>query len=57
MKLPKLHIHQITRQLKARSDSLQDIRIATQEDNDLALHKHTIMSGWPSTTREVPSKI
>ena len=32
IKLPKLHIHQIISQLHARSDSLQDLRIATQED-------------------------
>ena len=57
IKLPKLHIHQVTSQLNARSDSLQDIRIATQEDDKLVLLKHTIMSGWPSIIREVPSKI
>ena len=55
--LPKLHIHQITSQLHARSDSLQDLRIATQEDDELSLLKHTITNGWPSTIREVPSKI
>ena len=57
IKLPKLHIHQITNQLHARSDSLQDLRIATQEDGDLAFLKHTIMTAWPSTIREVPSDI
>ena len=55
--LPKLHLHQITDQLNARSNSLQNIRIAVQEDDELALLKHTIMSGWPSTIREVPSEI
>ena len=57
IKLPKLHIHQITSQLNARSDSLQDIRITTQEDDDLDLLKHTIMRGWPSIIEVVPSKI
>ena len=57
IKLPTLYMHQITSQLNARSDSLQDIRIATQEDDELDLLKHTIMSGWPSTIREVPSEI
>ena len=57
IKLPKLHIHQITSQMNARSDSLNDIRIATQEDDELALLKHTIMHGWSSTIREVPSEI
>ena len=55
--LPKHHIHQITSQLHARSDSLQDLRFATQVDDELALLKHTIMIGWPSTIREVPSEI
>ena len=38
-----------------RSDSLQQIRITTQEDDELALLKHTITQGWPSTIKEVPS--
>ena len=33
------------------------MRIATQEDDELALLKHTIIHGWPSTIREVPSKV
>ena len=57
IKLPKLHIFQITSQLHARSDSLQDLRIATQEDDELALLKHSITTGWPSTIGEVPSEI
>ena len=57
IKLSKLHIHHITNQLHARSDNLQDIRLATQEDDELALLKHTIMTEWPSTIREVPSVI
>ena len=43
-KLPKCH--QITSHLNARSDSLQEIRIAMQEDDQLALLKHTITHGW-----------
>ena len=57
IKLPMLNIHQITSQLNAKSDSLNQMRIATQEDNALALFKHTITHGWPSTITEVPSKI
>ena len=57
IKLPKLHIHQIISNLNARNDSLNDIRIATQEEDELALLKHTITHGWPSTIREVPSEI
>ena len=33
------------------------MRIATQEDDELALLKHTITHGWVSTMREVPSEI
>ena len=57
IKLPKLHVHQITNQLSARRESLNQRRIATQEDDELALPKHTNTHGWPSTIREVPSKI
>ena len=57
IKLPKLHIHQITSQLHARSDSLLDLRIATQEDAELGFLKHTIANGWQSTIREVPTEI
>ena len=57
IKLLKLHIHQITNQLNARNDSLNQMRIATQEDDELVLLKHTIIHGWPSTIREVPNEI
>ena len=33
------------------------MRTATQEDDELALLKHTIMHGWPITIGEVPSEI
>ena len=51
IKLPRLQIHHITNQLSARSDSLNQLRIATQEDDKLALLKHTMTHGWPSTIR------
>ena len=31
------------------------MRIATQEDDELELLKHTITKGWPNTIKEVPS--
>ena len=55
IKLPKLYAYQITNQLCARSDSSQQIRIATQEDDEIALLKHTITQGWPSTIKGVSS--
>ena len=45
IKLPKLHIYQITSQLKARSDTLNQLHIATQEDDELILLKHTQLDG------------
>ena len=57
IKLPKLYAYHITNQLCARSNSLQQIRIATQEDDELALPKLTITQGWPSTIKEVPSAL
>ena len=53
IKLPKLHMYQITRQLSARSDSLNQLRASTQGDNERALLKHIIMQGWPSSIKQV----
>ena len=33
--LPKLHVNQITSQLKARSNNLHDLRLATKDDDNL----------------------
>ena len=38
----------------ARSNKLQELQEATQADDELALLKQTIMSGWPSTIKEIP---
>ena len=54
IKLPKLHLYQITNQLSATSDSLNQLRLATQEDEELVLLNHTITQVWPSTIKEVP---
>ena len=50
-----MYAYQITNQLCVRSHSLQEIRIATQEDDEFVLLKHTITQGWPSNIKEVPS--
>ena len=52
-----MYTYQITNQLCARSNSLQQIRTATQDDDELELLKHTITQGWPSNIKEVPSVI
>ena len=57
IKLPKLYIYQITSQLKARSESLNQLHIATQEDDKLVLMKHTITNRWLNSIKEVPPKI
>ena len=57
IKLPKLHMNQITKQLPARSESLQQLRVATQADDELAILKHTIMQGWPKTIKQVPPEL
>ena len=45
IKLPKLHVYQITKQLPARSDILHQLRVSMQADDELALLKYTIMQG------------
>ena len=50
IKLPKLQIYEITHQLPASSDSLHQLRLSIQADDELALLKHTIMQGWPKST-------
>ena len=55
IKLPNLHADQITNKLCTRSDSLNQISIATQEDDKFTLLKHSITQGWPITLKEVSS--
>ena len=54
IKLPKLYVYQISHQLPARSDSLQEIQQATQADDELVLLKHMIMTGCPNNIKEIP---
>ena len=55
--MPKLYVYQITSQLKARSDTLNQLHRATQEDDELLLLKHMITNGWPNSIKEVPPEI
>ena len=43
-----------SQQLSARSDSLHQLRMSTQANNELALLKFTIMKGWPKSIKQVP---
>ena len=56
IKLPKLYLYQITSQLNARSDSLNQLRVATQDDV-IALLKQIITQGWSSNINKVPCKL
>ena len=57
IKLPKLHLYQIANQLNARSDSLNQLNVATLEDDELILLKHTVTNGWPNTIKEFPNEL
>ena len=46
-----------TSQLRARSDTLNQLCTATQEDDELILLKHTITNGWPNSIKGVPPEI
>ena len=50
-------MNQITKQLLARSDSLQQLRVATQADDEFAILKQTIMPGWPKNIKQVPPEL
>ena len=54
IKLLKFHVYQISQQLSARSDNLNQLRVSKQADDELTLLKHTIMQGWPSSIKQVP---
>ena len=54
IRLTKLHVYHITQQLSARNDSLHQLRLSTQTDDELVLLKHTIMQGWPKLMKQVP---
>ena len=45
IKLPKLHLYQIRKQLSTRSDSLSQFTPTTNEDGELVLLKHIITQG------------
>ena len=57
IKLPKLYVYQVISQLRARSDTLNQLHTDTQEDDELILLKHTITNGWPNSIKEVPPGI
>ena len=40
--------------MPARGDSLQQLQLSTQANNELTILKHTIMQGWPKSIKQVP---
>ena len=50
-------MYQVTSQLNARSDSLQQLREITQADDTVAILKYTIQQGWPNSIKDLPSEI
>ena len=57
IKLPKQQLYQIRSQLSTRSDSLNQLSVAMQEDDVHGFLKHTISQGWLSSIKEVPSEL
>ena len=57
IKLPKLQVYQITQYLPASSDSVHQLRLAMQANDEPALLKHTIMQGWPKSIKQVPQEL
>ena len=53
IKLPKLQVYQITQQLPTSIDSLHQLRLSMQADDELALLKHSIVQGWPKSIKQV----
>ena len=45
----------MTNQLSAKSESLNQLRLVMQDDDEFVLLKYTITQGWPSTIKEVPN--
>ena len=54
IKLPKLQVYLITQQLPASIDSLHQLRLSMQADDELALLKHTIIQGWLKSINKYP---
>ena len=57
IKLPKLQVYKIIQQLPASSDSLHQLRLSMQADDELPLLRQTIMQGWPKSIKQVPPEL
>ena len=57
IELSKLKIHAITRQLPATADRLNQFHTESAQDEELALLKHIIQTGWPQDIHDLPKEI
>ena len=57
IELPKLKIHAITKQLHATSDKLNQFRTETTQDEEMALLKYIVQTGWPHEIHDIPKEI
>ena len=55
--LPKLRVNAITQQLSNPDNVIQDIRLETAKDDELALLKHIVTKGCSEWIREVPKEV
>ena len=57
IELPKLKIHAITKQLHATSDRLNQFCTETTQDEEMALLKYIVQTGWPHKIHDIPKEI
>ena len=57
IELPKLKIHAITKQLHATSDRLNQFYTETALDEEMALLKYIVQTGWPHEIHDIPKEI
>ena len=57
IELPKLKMHAITRQLPATADILNQFCTETTQDEELALLKHIVQTGWSQNICDLPKEI
>ena len=57
IELPKLKIHAMTMQLHATSDRLNQFCTETAQDEEMALLKHIVQTGWPPEIPDIPKEI
>ena len=57
IQLPILQGHQITNNLRCTPDQLQQLHEKTAQDDNLAVLKNVVQSGWPEKIQELPLEL